>query len=40
VAESIDKVLYVHTTPTGSDARWLEPDERSALALDDAGLLG
>lgn len=40
VAESIDKVLYVHATPTGSDARWLDPDQRSALALDDAGLLG
>jgi exonuclease SbcC len=40
VAESIDDVLYVHTTPTGSDARWLDASERSALALDDAGLLG
>lgn len=40
VAESIDKVLYVEATPAGSDARWLDADERSALALDDAGLLG
>jgi exonuclease SbcC len=40
VAESIDDVLYVRTTPTGSDARWLDASERSALALDDAGLLG
>lgn len=40
VAESIDDVLYVHTTPTGSDARWLDASERSTLALDDAGLLG
>jgi exonuclease SbcC len=40
VAESIDNVLYVEATPGGSNARWLDPAERSALALDDAGLLG
>jgi exonuclease SbcC len=40
VAESIENVLYVEATPGGSNARWLDPAERSALALDDAGLLG
>ncbi|HWN66388.1 MAG TPA: SbcC/MukB-like Walker B domain-containing protein, partial [Haliangium sp.] len=40
VAESIDNVLYVESTPEGSNARWLDPAERSAMALDDAGLLG
>ena len=40
VAESIDNVLYVEATPEGSSARWLDAAERSALALDDAGLLG
>lgn len=40
VAESIENVLYVEATPEGSNARWLDPAERSAMALDDAGLLG
>jgi DNA repair protein SbcC/Rad50 len=40
VAESIENVLYVEATPGGSNARWLDPAERSAMALDDAGLLG
>jgi exonuclease SbcC len=40
VAESIEDVLHVQATPEGSTARWLDAAERSALALDDAGLLG
>ncbi|WP_428267858.1 AAA family ATPase [Haliangium sp.] len=39
VAESIDDVLYVEAGPSGSSTRWLDPEERNRLALDDAGLL-
>ncbi len=35
VAESIEDVLHVRVTPTGSDAVWLNPDARRELALDD-----